>query len=216
MIKYWLFAFFCLFSSSSFACGTPANWMDAYEDIATGNKWRDTMNPLESLVMLMGCEGDNPSRLSVEEQQRMTGILSDALFRSDVLINMYAIHYEIKDKVRRFRNPVGIYTLVESIYRRYQCLPDVTDKIFLEKNFGNRSCPGGDVVLMKINAQSGGRLRAVPDGRVVTTLAHNTVVEVLSEKGGWHKVINPISMGGSETMVGFIHKSILTRTEIAQ
>jgi len=214
MIKHsFLFVFLALFSLNSFACGTVANWMDAYEGVTTGNDWRDSMNPMESLVMLMGCEGDNPSRLGMAEQQRLSRILSDAMSKSSVLTSMPSKHPDIEDKVKRFRHPVSFDAMVESIYRRYQCLPSVTKKVFLNKKIGNNSCSDDEVVLMEITAKSGGRLRAIPRGRIVTTLAHKTNIEVLGYNGEWYKVINPVNTKGEEAMVGFVHESVLAFTK---
>ena len=142
-----------MFSFPTFACGTAQNWMDAYEGVKTSNKWRNSTSKLGSLVMLRGC---GSSFLKKKDQVRLVGILTDALSQKVRLSNMILTNRDIRRQVRPYTSAVGVERLVESIYRRFQCLYKVkdnnslkikrTDKT-LHEYFSSNSCPGGKRML---------------------------------------------------------------------
>ena len=125
-----------LFSSGVFACGTVENWMDAYEGIESGNEWRDSMNQLETLVMLSGC---SVSSLDKQQQIRLSRILLHSLKQKGKLMAMPSTHYEIRDKLKQVRSPSAFDGLIGIIYRRFSCLSEVSDKA-LRHRFGNHFC----------------------------------------------------------------------------
>ncbi|MCK5335405.1 MAG: hypothetical protein KAQ67_04550 [Gammaproteobacteria bacterium] len=136
-----------LVSLPAFSCGTVDNWMDAYEGVESNNKWRDSMNQLESLVMLRGCGG--PARLKKRQQERMLRILTDAVSRKYQLARLPYNNRDIRSQVKRYRGLLPFEGLLESIYRRYDCLQDVRSNVVLKVNglktiyeyFGEGICP---------------------------------------------------------------------------
>ena len=205
-----------LLSVPSFACGTPDNWMDAYEGIDSGNKWRDSMSKLEKLVMLRSCGGS--SMINKSQQTRMLAILTDAMSHKYKYSMMRTKNRDVRNQVSQYRGLIPFEGLVESIYRRFYCLNDAqvnyTQKIghsnqTLFEYFGRNACPDGDTVIMKINAPNGGKIRSTPKGRVIASLRNGLKIIIIGKSKDWYRVINPARNGNQNTMIGYIHESIL-------
>ncbi len=198
-----------LFAQTGFACGTPDDWMDAYLGEGERGGWRSEMGRYQALVMLQGCEGMNPSRLSDEQALRMARVLGDALNHREAVTAepMRDLHH-----LDRFRDPDAFHALLETIYRRYDCLgaADTEARASLIERFGTRFCPGGERVTMHVNAPSGGRLRATPGGRHIFSLRNGESLRVLGREGEWYRVFLPsISHSGRDGQIAFIHHSIV-------
>ena len=180
--------------------------MDAYEGIESRNEWRDSMNRLEALVMLSGC---GASRLDKQQQLRLSRILAEALEQEAELRRFPSSHYEIADKLRLVRSPVTFDAMIETIYRRFNCLSKAPEPS-LREYFGTRFCPGGERVVMRISAPSGGIVRARPEGRKVASFKNGTEVRVLGKSGAWYRIALPKNtyMPG-EPSIAYVHDSIL-------
>lgn len=133
-----IFLLLFTFNNAAIACGTAENWMDAYEGIESKNEWRDSMNRLETLVMLSGCGG---TQLDKQQQLRLSGILVQALEQEARLRTLPSSHDEISDKLKRVRSPLAFDSLIETIYRRFNCLSKAPEPI-LREHFGTQLCPG--------------------------------------------------------------------------
>ena len=206
-IQLLLFQLLFIFSTAVLACGTPENWMDAYEGVASNNSWRDSMNRLEALVMLSGC---GASKLDKQQQLRLSGILVEAQEQAAELRKFPSSHYEIRDKLKLVRSPLAFYSLIETIYRRFSCLSDTPEAQPLREQFGTRFCPGGEQLLMSINAASGGLARATPGGRQVTTFENGTEVRILGQSGEWYRIALPGNTYiPGEPSIAYVHESIL-------
>ena len=122
-----LVAFLLSFQAS--ACGTVDNWMDAYEGVESHNKWRDSMNKLESLVMLKGC--GSSIELNKQQQNRMSKILTYAVSHKKMISYLPSVNRDIRSEVSRYKGLVAYDRLLKQIYRRYLCLPDIKHNINL-------------------------------------------------------------------------------------
>ena len=205
--KFFLFSLLVTFNTSVLACGTAENWMDAYQGTESRNEWRDSMNRLEALVMLSGC---GASRLDKQQQLRLSGILVQALEQEAELRTFPSSHYEIADKLKRVRSPLAFDSLIETIYRRFSCLSDTPEAQPLREHFGTRFCPGGEQLLMSINAVNGGIARATPEGRQVNSFKNGTEVRILGQSGEWYRIALPKNTYiPGEPSIAYVHGSIL-------
>ena len=205
-----LFTFLFTFNTAVHACGTPENWMDAYQGVESRNDWRDSMNRLEALVMLSGC---GASHLDKQQQLRLSGILVESLEQEAELRRLPSSHYEIADKLRLVRSPVTFDAMIETIYRRFDCLSKAPEAS-LREHFGTRFCPGGESVVMRINAPSGGLVRARPEGRKIASFKNSTEVRVLGKSGEWYRVALPKNTYiPGEPSIAYVHESILGMPE---
>ncbi|RDH81419.1 MAG: hypothetical protein DIZ80_15135 [endosymbiont of Galathealinum brachiosum] len=212
LIRICVFNLIISFSSSVLACGTVDNWMDAYEGIDTGNQWRDSMNQLESLVMLLGCGRKNV--LSKEQSKRLSHILNDALTRKKQVIALPLSNRDIREKVSKYKNRVTYEGLLESLFRSNHCLlsesstgaliAENENKSLLEY-FGSHACPGYKTDILVIVAPNGGRLRASPEGRVIATVQDGTKLKIVGKVNEWYRVIKS---EGNELMIAYVHESI--------
>ncbi len=205
-----------LISFPSYSCGIPSNWMDAYQDIDSGNKWRDSMSKLEKLVMLRSCGGS--SMINKSQQTRLLTILTDAMSHKYQYSMMPTKNRDVRNQVRQYRGLIAYEGLVESIYRRFYCLNDAQvnhiqkisqSDLTLFEYFGRSACPDGDTIIMKINAPSGGKIRSKPKGSVLASLRNGLKIMIVGKSKDWYRVINPVRNGEQNTMIGYIHESIL-------
>ncbi len=183
---------FLSFSTTGFACGTIDNWMDAYEGVESGNKWRDNSSQLDALVMMLDC-GSGPF-LKTAQQQRLLRVLSDAMSKRERILTTRGGNSDLRERVKRFKSaarlaqPFIFEGLIEAIYRRYRCLPDTqtTDapgftrakpdngrdqlSVFgaerlsttLYQYFGVNSCPQQKVVHYTVKGSGGMKILSSP------------------------------------------------------
>jgi len=219
-MKVFLLSLLFLISLPSYSCGTPDNWMDAYEGIDSGNKWRDSMSKLEKLVMLRSCGGS--SMVNESQQTRMLTILTDAMSHKYKYSMMRTKNRDVQNQVRQYRGLIAYEGLVESIYRRFYCLNDAqvdniqkisSSNVTLFEYFSRNACPDGDTIIMKINAPNGGRIRSKPNGSVISSLRHGLKIIIVGKSKDWYRVINPARNGNQNSMIGYVHESILVNVK---
>ena len=215
-VKILIFQLLMVISLPSFACGTANNWMDAYEGIESGNKWRDSMSSLEKLVMLRSCGGG--SFINKEQQTRMLRILTDAMSHRREFSMMPTRNYDVRRQVSKYRGLIPFEGLIESTFRRFNCLPGLNKKLAplikhtdktLYEYFGSNFCHGGKKPLIKVDAPSGGRLRSSPKGKVIASLKDGTKLKVLGMVDQWYRVLDPIRNGQQNTQIAYVHASII-------
>lgn len=215
-VKILIFQLLMVISLPSFACGTANNWMDAYEGIESGNKWRDSMSSLEKLVMLRSCGGG--SFINKEQQTRMLRILTDAMSNRREFSMMPTRNYDVRRQVSKYRGLIPFEGLIESTFRRFKCLPDANKKLALKikLNYGSKTlykyfdsyCPGGTKLLIQVDTvHAGAKLHSSPHGKVISRLKSGTKLKLLGRLDHWYRVINPVRNGHQNTMIGYIHMS---------
>ncbi|MFK5892163.1 MAG: hypothetical protein QM504_02965 [Pseudomonadota bacterium] len=210
-------SFILLFPFSVFSCGTVSHWMDVYQKIESGNQWRDSMNQLESLVMLRSCGGRQ--RLKASQQDRLRNILIDAMNKKSKILHFQAHNNDIRNQVKLYKDPIAYNGLIESIFRRFNCLlagneknngDDLNKELY--GYFGSELCSGVKGDSLKVIANNGGRLRASPSGRLISSLRYGIKLRVLGKKDEWFRVINPDKNNINETMIAYVHESIVQLT----
>ena len=206
-MKIIIFIILISLSNISLACGTPENWIDAYHGVKTDNKWRDSMNKMESLVMLLGC---GSSRLKNPEiENKVFSVLLNAIENKNSILNMPSTHKEIAKEVASYKSPRNLMVLLESIYIRFQCLRGVKDQSKLTELFGEYICSSSRSRWMKVNAPSGAIVRDLPGGTILTTLSNGTKVRIINKEGNWYKIEQEKNLGLHAPRVAYIHESIL-------
>ncbi len=229
MIRRTLLLVALIFSSSAaLACGTPGSWMDVYEGKPSGNAWRDASSRLQALAMLLGCGNSGPE-LSADEQQRLLGILSDAMTRKQELLLERSANRDIREQ-RPYRDHAGYERLIEQLLLRYRCLPQAAadhvasfhyrpglhllpppsngltedGRLDLRQYFNGNGCLGHERVTLRVTASNGARLRSAPKGRVLRGLADGSEVLMLGQYKGWYRILH-------DGMVGYLHESVVIR-----
>lgn len=183
--------------------------MDAYQGIESKNQWRNSMNKLESLYMLMGC-GTSSSHLEPEQQQRMALLLQDAYSHGATIVRLESSHAEIRRQINAYQHPQRYQAMLETIYHRFGCLNKTDPVLPLHQRYSQNFCPGGVESWMLIKARHGGRVRAYPHGPHIASWKYGTRVRILEQQGNWYKVLLTRKDSGMQSNIAYLHHTILS------
>jgi len=203
-IRMSLFIILVSLNFSSFACGTPQNWLDAMEG-GSGNTWMASMNQRESLVMLKNC--GSRAYLKRADQLRVAKILDNAILNRMRIGEMPINHLELKSGVAPFDDHYAVEALIMAIYLRYNCLSDVHSPDYVSGLLSRKVCKPSESLIVK--AKGGAFLRYSPRGKKLTSVKDTSSLMLIDRVDDWYRVINPNSGSHSMQKVLYIHKSVV-------
>ena len=207
-----LFVMLLTFSKTAFACGTMEDWVNAYY----GKGFIGHANKKEALAGINSCAAGYYKKGTSD--RLLLPVILDALENIDS-IEMMSIATELSallDPDNKYSTPGAAKFLIEEIYHKFYCLKGASDMegySTIAKALGTASCPGENIIKLKVKAKNFAFIRMSPGGKKNGHAINGTIVHLVAWDGEWVKIVKPgdVMNYSKTTILGYVHSSLLEK-----